>query len=229
MPATAEVTALVPLPFNIPLSVVAPVPPAATFSVPPIVSVPDVVIAPPVNVNPVVPPDPDTEVTVPVLTDTDVFVTPVILPYASTVNTGICVPLPYVFAATPLVAKSTVIEPVVVTGLPLDVILPAVPLTVTEVTVPEPPAEIAVFVTPVILPYASTDITGTNVLLPYVFAETPLVAKSIVIEPLDVMGLPLDVILPVVPLTVTEVTVPVPPDPLLADITLPFESTVIVA
>ena len=157
MPATAEVTALVPLPFNIPLSVVAPVPPAATFSVPPIVSVPDVVIAPPVNVNPVVPPDPDTEVTVPVLTDTDVFVTPVILPYAS------------------------------------------------------------------------TDITGTNVLLPYVFAETPLVAKSIVIEPLDVMGLPLDVILPVVPLTVTEVTVPVPPDPLLADITLPFESTVIVA
>lgn len=46
---------------------VAPVPPLATASVPPSVSVPDVVIAPPVSVRPVVPPDPETEVTVPVL------------------------------------------------------------------------------------------------------------------------------------------------------------------
>lgn len=46
--------------------VVPPVPPLATASVPPSVSVPDVVIAPPVKVKPVEPPEPETEVTVPV-------------------------------------------------------------------------------------------------------------------------------------------------------------------
>src|ERR1035437_4526313 len=47
-------------------SVVSPVPPLATASVPPSVSVPDVVMAPPVSVRPVVPPEPVMEVTVPV-------------------------------------------------------------------------------------------------------------------------------------------------------------------
>ena len=42
-------------------------------------------------------------------------------------------------AVTPDVAKSTVIEPELVIGEPELVILPEVPLTVTEVTVPAPP------------------------------------------------------------------------------------------
>ncbi len=59
------VMAPVPFPVRQPVRVVAPVPPFPTMSVPPIVRVPDVVIAPPVRVRPVVPPEPDTDVTVP--------------------------------------------------------------------------------------------------------------------------------------------------------------------
>lgn len=46
-------------------AVVCPVPPFAMPRVPPMVSVPDAVIGPPANVRPVVPPEPDTDVTVP--------------------------------------------------------------------------------------------------------------------------------------------------------------------
>jgi hypothetical protein len=48
-------------------------------------------------------------------------------------------------------------------------------------------------------------------------------------EPLLIIGLPDDVILPDVPLTETEVTVPAPPDPFAAAVILPEESTVIFA
>jgi hypothetical protein len=47
------------------VEVVCPFPPLAIANVPPIVNVPELVIAPPVKVNPVVPPEPETEVTVP--------------------------------------------------------------------------------------------------------------------------------------------------------------------
>jgi len=59
------VTAEVPLPNKYPAKVVAPVPPFATFNVPPRVKVPDTVIGPPVSVSPVVPPEPSTLCTVP--------------------------------------------------------------------------------------------------------------------------------------------------------------------
>ena len=49
----------------LPVEVVTPVPPLATANVPPKVNVPVVVIGPPVSVSPVVPPEPLTEVTLP--------------------------------------------------------------------------------------------------------------------------------------------------------------------
>ncbi len=52
-----------PLPLRRPLSVVEPVPPLATPSVPSSVSVPVVVIGPPENVRPVVPPEASIDVT----------------------------------------------------------------------------------------------------------------------------------------------------------------------
>ena len=60
------VTALVPLPIKYPVSVVAPVPPFATFNLPPNVIVPLDVTGPPDVVSPVVPPDTSTLTTVPV-------------------------------------------------------------------------------------------------------------------------------------------------------------------
>jgi hypothetical protein len=58
-------TCEVPLPFKMPVSVVDPVPPFATPSVPPSVIVPELVTGPPEVVSPVVPPDTATELTVP--------------------------------------------------------------------------------------------------------------------------------------------------------------------
>jgi hypothetical protein len=66
--ALAAWTAIVPRPSAVLAaeSVVAPVPPLAIANVPPRVNVPEVVIGPPVKVRPVVPPEPFTDVTVPV-------------------------------------------------------------------------------------------------------------------------------------------------------------------
>jgi hypothetical protein len=73
---------------------------------------------------------------------TDPFAADVILPYASTV---IFVDV-YTPGVTVVVAKSKVIEPLLIIGLPEDVILPDVPPTETEVTVPEPPGPFAAVV-----------------------------------------------------------------------------------
>jgi len=73
-----------------------------------------------------------------------VLVTEVILPYVSTAKTGTCVAEPYVLAETPLVSRSTVIAPLPIIGDPELVILPVVPLTVTDVTVPPPPGAVQV-------------------------------------------------------------------------------------
>ncbi len=74
--AEASVVAAVPKPRAVraPVAVVAPVPPLSRSSVPPSVSVPAVVIGEPVNVRPVVPPDADTDVTVPTVLSFDVIV-----------------------------------------------------------------------------------------------------------------------------------------------------------
>ena len=65
MPAVAALNAEVPLPLRTPVSVVAPVPPLATASVPASVMVPAPVTGPPEVVSPVVPPLTSTLVTVP--------------------------------------------------------------------------------------------------------------------------------------------------------------------
>lgn len=63
--------------------------------------------------------------------------------------------------------------------------------------------------------------------MPYVLGVTPVAARSSVIDPLAVIGLPVDVIRPVEPSTETLVTDPLLGDPLLIEVILPYVSTVI--
>jgi hypothetical protein len=115
-----------------PDAVVCPVPPLAITNVPPIVSVPVVVIGPPVNDNPVAPPEPLTEVTVPVPEVILMLLTLVIRPLLSTVNTGTVVADPYVLAVTPVVDNDVAKLPV-----PVPVTSPLKVIVWSPVFVPE--------------------------------------------------------------------------------------------
>lgn len=132
-----------------------PVPPLATASVPPSVRVPDVVIAPPVRVSPVLPPDPETEVTVPVFdvkpdgllaayAPSEVKAPPAVVAPVPPLATG-SVPATCVDRLTPESAPPRVRLPAVVT-VPLSVIPLTVPVPPTDVTVP--PLEVDAIVTP---------------------------------------------------------------------------------
>ncbi len=149
------------------------------------------------------------------------MVTFVSRPYASTVTTGIAELLPYDPAVTAVVAKSTVIVPLAVTGLPDEVILPAVPATVTEVTVPDPPP--VPLLMDVTLPFASTVISE----LVYDPAVTPVLDNANVSVPDVVIGEPPTVI-SAEPVAATDVTVPVPDvmDVFVTLVIRPFASTV---
>ena len=77
---------------------------------------------------------------------------------------GVIIPKHRAVGVTPVVAKSTVIEPEVVIGLPVLVIRPAVPFTVTLVTVPDPPPPVTGVVEMLVTrPFESTVTTGISV------------------------------------------------------------------
>ena len=112
-----------------------------------------------------------------------IFVAPVIRPCASTVNVGIAVALPYDPALTAVasrlivkvsVALATVVKPVPpamsTVSPPFTTCEPLSPVNVQDV-------EIAAVEASVILPCASTVITGTAVLLPYEAALTAVSSR----------------------------------------------------
>jgi hypothetical protein len=156
----------------------------------------------------------DTEVTepVPLAVPLDAEV---IRPYASTV----IVDRLYVPGVTAVVDKSSVTVPSEVIGEPVLSILPVVPLTVTEVTVP-------VFV---VYPAGLVELYGVYpsavVTCPLVKTNVPPSVKlpAVVTAPLNVSPL-------TEPVPLTEVTVPDPVDvPLLAAVIRPCASIVISA
>ena len=144
MPATAAENALVPLPLTMPVSVVAPVPPLPTFSVPAMVMVPAPVTGPPEVVRPVVPPDTSTEVTVPEPPPVAVSVPPESERPEPTV---ICSMAPVLAVVRPKSRAVVIVKPELVTA-------PEVATVTAEsafVTVmPAPPAMVASFHRPAV-------------------------------------------------------------------------------
>ena len=113
-----------------------------------------------------------------------VLVTDVILPVASTTNTGTEAAAPWVAAVTPDVGSLVELK------VPLEIFVAFVVSVVADVARPDTAPDeiaIAVLVTDVILPVASTTNTGTEAAAPWVAAVTPDVGSLVELKvPLEI-------------------------------------------